>query len=84
MIFCAAGQSDDTPPKSVDSDAMSAAPTGLSNNARLVLDSLAADANDQQAGSPEPDTVDAFHRFATTTTTTSGCHTCSNIQMRCH
>ena len=62
---CAAGQSDDTPPKSTDSNAMSAAPTGLSNNARLVLASLAADADQRQTVSPEPAIAAEPHRFAT-------------------
>lgn len=56
------GQSDDTPAKSVDSDAMSAAPTGLSGNARLVMDSLAADASVSLACSVGTHTS-ALHRF---------------------
>ena len=51
VYVCATGQSDETPAKSAESDPMSAAPTGLSGNARLVMDSLAADADMPQASS---------------------------------
>ena len=64
VYVCATGQSDEAPAKSAESDPMSAAPTGLSGNARLVVDSLAADADMPQASSLATHLNGASHRCA--------------------